>query len=261
MTTTTTTTPTSLNSMEPPPEMIGEVFEHCFASGNITGIQALACTNKQFNKSVAMFAETIKLEEFCPLLKIISAAQAQKCGFQAAPTSFFPKLKLINAYQAMSPHIENNAGVTYFNFTLQDDLTLRKIVEIAKSQGIEVSLWQQTLPEIGDVAIAQVFPCMLANNVFKDSRKKSFADQCTLVHEYGCELPTLEQYIIHIVLIQKISDQRLFGGDNSFLFSRSVTRVKNTPLLIGGPSQACIRVSSRNCNANKHDGAGGRRKF
>jgi hypothetical protein len=74
---------------------------------------------------------------------------------------------------------------------------------------------------------------MLANTVFKDSRRKSFDDQLVLVHGHGCELPTVEQYIIHIVLIQKISSQCLFG-DNHSTYGRSITRVKDVFLVVGG---------------------------
>ena len=157
----------------------------------------------------------------------------------------------------MSPHVEGKAGVKYFNFTLRDGLTLREIVEIAKGQGIKVGMsWDQILLEIGDVAIAQVFPCMLANNVFKESRNKSFDDQLVLVHGHGCELPTAGLQIMHIVLIQKISNQCLFG-QNPLTYGRSVTRVKNFPLVVGGSAPACLHVPYYNGCADEYCGAGG----
>ena len=162
----------------------------------------------------------------------------------------------------MSPHVEGDAGVTYFNFTLRDDLTLRQIVEIAKAQGITVNFsWDQILTEVGDVAIAQVLPGMGANNVFKDSRNKSFDDQVILAHEHGCELPMAGLQIMHIVLIQKISDRCLFGKNPS-TYSRSVTCVQGFPLVVGGSAPACLHVAS---GSNGYDyegrGAGGWRKF
>jgi hypothetical protein len=240
-----------------PEDLIGLFYEQCWTSGDIRSIQTLACTNRHYYKNLSKIVETINLEELCPLLKIISAPQAQEYGFPAVPASVLPKLKLMKAYQAMSPHIEGDAGVTYFNFTLREDLTLRQIVEIANGQGIEVKMfWNQILLEIGDVAIAQVFPCMLANNVFKESRNKSFDDQLVLVHGHGCELPTAGLQIMHIVLIQKISNQCLFG-QNPLTYGRSVTRVKNFPLVVGGSAPACLHVPYYNGCADEYCGAGG----
>ena len=245
-----------------PEDLIGLFYEQCWSNNDITGIQALACTNKHFYTNISTIVEKIDLNELCPLLQIIKAEQAKQCGFTAnKPTSVLPKLGIFKAYQAMSPHIEGNAGVTYFNFTLRDGLTLRKIVEIAKGQGIKVDIWwNQILLEIGDVAIAQVLPGMGANNVFKESRNKNFNDQRVLVQGHGCELPTVGLQIMHIVLIQKISDRCLFGQD-PFTYSRSVTRVQGRPLVVGGSAPACLCVDGVVGFDHEYYGAGGWRKF
>jgi hypothetical protein len=161
----------------------------------------------------------------------------------------------------MAPNVEGDAGVTYFDFTLPEDLTLRQIVEIAKAQGITVEIyWDKILPAIGDVAIKQVFPCMLANNVFKDSRNKNYDDQCVRVRRHGCELPTVEQYIIHIVLINKIYNQCLFG-QNPLTYGRSSTSVKDFPLVVGDSAPGRLSVSFfLGCDLERI-GAGSRRKF
>jgi len=244
-----------------PQDLIGLFYEQCWTNNDITGIQALACTNKHFYTNISTIVQKIDLKKLCPLLQIISAKQAEACGFPVQPISVLPKLGIIKAYQAMSPHVEGDAGVTYFNFTLRDDLTLRQIVEIAKAQGITVNFsWDQILTEVGDVAIAQVLPGMGANNVFKDSRNKSFDDQVILAHEHGCELPMAGLQIMHIVLIQKISDRCLFGQD-PFTYGRSITRVKGFPLIVGGSAPVCLRVCSSRGFDSEARGAGGWRKF
>jgi len=161
----------------------------------------------------------------------------------------------------MSPHVEGDAGVTYFDFTLRNDITLRQIMEIAKDQGIAVvMISDQILLEIGDVAIAQVLPGMGANNVFKESRNKNFNDQRVLVQGHGCELPTAGLQIMHIVLIQKIFDRCLFGK-NPCTYGRSVTSVRGCPLVVGGSAPACLRVFSDDGSDFEYYGAGGWRKF
>ncbi len=244
-----------------PGDITHQIFLQCFSNNDITGIQALACTNKHFYTNITMIIEKLDLAQLCPLLKIVSAEEAQKYGFTAQSAPIFPKLKLIEAYQEMAPHVEGNAGVSYFDFTLPEELTLRQIVEIAKGQGIGVGIyWDQILPEIGDVAIKQAFPCMLANNVFKDSRKKNYDEQCVLVRGHGCELPTVEQYIIQIVLINKISNQSLcLFGENPLTCGRSSTHVQDLPLVVGSSAPGRLGVS-RIWWVDEGFGAGGRRK-
>ncbi len=245
-----------------PEDITHQIFLQCWSNNDITGIQVLACTNKNFYQNITKIVETLDLEKLCPLLQIVSAEQAQRYGFPAQPAPIFPKLKLIKAYQEMAPHIEGNAGLTYFDFTLTEELTLRQILDIAKGQGIEVKIyWNQILPEIGDVAIQQVLPCMLANNVFKDSRNKSIDLQCVLVRGHGCELPTVEQYIIQIVLIQKISNQSLcLFGQNPLTYGLSSTRVLGFPLAIGGSAPARLHVDDCLAYVSGNRGAGGRWK-
>ncbi len=244
-----------------PGDITHQIFLQCFSNNDITGIQALACTNKHFYTNITMIVEKLDLEKLCPLLKIVSAQEAQKYGFTAQPALIFPKLGVIEAYQEMAPHVEGNVGVTYFDFTLPEELTLRHIVEIAKGQGIEVDFyWNQILLEIGDVAIKQAFPCMLANNVFKDSREKNYVEQCVLVRGHGCGLPTVEQYIIQIVLISKISNQFLCPfGKNPLTYGRSLTRVESLPLVVGSsvPGRLVVDASRWDFEVS---GAGGRWK-
>ncbi len=247
-----------------PGDIIGQIFLQCFSNNDITGIQALSCTNKHFYTNITMIAEKLDLAQLCPLLKIVSAEEAQKYGFLAQPAPIFPKLKMIKAYQEMAPHIEDNAGVTYFDFTLPEELTLRQIVKIAEIQGIEVGIyWPLTSQNIGDVAIKQAFPCMLANNVFKDSRKKTYDEQCVLVRGHGCELPTVEQYIIQIVLIQKISNQFLcLFGKNPLTYGRSSTIVQGCPLYVGGSAPARLGVFiATGTTSSTASGVGGSRPF
>ncbi len=244
-----------------PGDITHQIFLQCFSNTDITGIQALACTNKHFYKNITMIIEKLDLAQLCPLLQIVSAEEAQKYGFTAQPAPIFPKLKLIKAYQEMAPHVEDNAGLTYFDFTLPEDLTLRQIVEIAKGQGIGVDIQRdKILQDIGDVAIKQAFPCTLANNVFKESRKKTYDEQCVLVGGHGCELPTVEQYIIQIVLISKISNQSLcLFGENSSTYGRSSTHVEGLPLIVGCSTPAFFSVFNIE-SVNRCFGAGGQRK-
>ncbi len=245
-----------------PEDIIHQIFLQCFSNNDITGIQALACTNKCFYTNITMIVETLDLAQLCPLLQIVSAEQAHRYGFQAQSALIFPKLKLIEAYQEMAPHVEGNAGVTYFNFTLSEGLTFRQIVKIANGQGIEVEIyWDQILQDIGDVAIKQAFPCMLANNVFKNSRKKNYDELCVLVRGHGCELPTVEQYIVQIVLISKISNQSLclFGEKPRTYGSSSTHDVQGLPLVVGGSAPGCLDVNAR-IWGHEAVGAGGRRK-
>ncbi len=244
-----------------PGDITHQIFLQCFSNNDITGIQALSCTNKHFYTNLTMIIEKLDLAQLCPLLKIVSAEEAQKYGFTAQSALIFPKLKQIKAYQEMAPHVEGNAGVTYFNFTLPEDLTLRQIVKIAKGQGIEVEIhWSRILQDIGDVAIKQAFPCMLANNVFKDSRNKNYDEQCVLVRGHGCELPTVEQYIIQIVLIQKISNQSLcLFGEYPLTYGRSSTHVQGFLLVVGGSAPGRLGVLDFGWGRGT-SGAGGRRK-
>ncbi len=245
-----------------PGDITHQIFLQCWSNNDITGIQALSCTNKHFYTNITMIVEKLDLAQLCPLLQIVSAEEAQKYGFTAQPALIFPKLGVIKAYQEMAPHVEGNTGVSYFDFTLSEDLTLRQIVQIALGQGIEVKIYgDQVLLEIGDVAIKQVFPCMLANNVFKDSRKKNYDEQCVLVRGHGCELPTVEQYIIQIVLINKISNQSLcLFGENPLTYGRSSTRVLGFPLIVGGSASGRPVVRSSSFFGYECYGVGGRRK-
>ncbi len=250
-------------------DTIDQIFLQCWSNNDITGIQALTCTNKHFYKNITMIVNDenrVNLKQLCPLLKIVSAEEAQKYGFPAQPELIFPKLKLVNAYQEMAPHVEGNAGVSYFNFTLPEELTLRQIVEIAKGQGIEVDIsWINILLAKSVVAIRQAFPCILANNVFIDSRNKNYYEQCALVRGHGCKLPTLEQYIIQIVLISKISNQSLcLFGRNPETWGCSSTFVLDLPfdvdlpLVVGGSAPASLDVHRCRWVLEVY-GAGGRR--
>ncbi len=246
-----------------PGDITHQIFLQCFSNNDITGIQALACTNKHFYTNITMIVEKLDLAQLCPLLQIVSAEEAQKYGFTAQSALIFPKLGVIKAYQEMAPHVEGNAGVSYFDFTLPEELTLRKIVEIAQGQGIGVGIMCRDLIllDIGDVAIKQAFPCMLANNVFKDSREKNYDEQCVLVRGHGCELPTVEQYIVQIVLISKISNQSLcLFGQNPLTYGSSSTHVQGYPLFVGRSAPARLDVSCYYCWEFEDYGAGGRRK-
>jgi hypothetical protein len=240
-------------------DLIGEISRRCFSINDIKGIQSLACTNKHFYKNITMIVEKIDLKERYPLLKIVSAEEAQKCDFKAVPGPSFQKLSLIKGYLDMAPHIEDEAGVTYFDFILLEDLTLNQIVEIAKGQGIEVEFGtSQILSEIGDVATKQAFPCMLANKVFKNSRGVRYEAQSEHVRRHSCELPTVEQYIIQIVLIQKISGQCLFGKE-PMTYGSSSTYVWSSPLHVGASAPGSLFVCSGGNIYNR--GAGGQRKL
>jgi len=245
-----------------PQDLIGLFFEQCWSNNDFTDFLALACTNHYFYTNISTIVEKIDLKKLCPLLQIVSATQARECGFQALPASVLPKLSVMKAYQAMSPHVEGDAGVTYLDFSLPDGITLREIVEIARNQGITIHFsWTEILTEIGDVAIAQVFPCMLANNIFKDSRNKNFDDQLVLMMEHGCKLPTVEQYIMHIVLIQKISNQCLFGV-SPLTYGRTITICQDLALVIGSSSRGSLFASGSSDDCEYESvGAGGSRKF
>ncbi len=247
-------------------DIISEIVKYSLLN-NVTGIQALACANKHFYTNITAIVGKLDLKQLCPLLQTVSAEEGKTYGFPAQPASIFPKLKLIKAYQEMAPHVEGNVQgnpvLTYFDFTLPEDLTFGKIVEIAEDQKIGVSIsWDQILPTIGGLAIQQAFPCMLANNVFIDSRCKGYEDQCVLVRGHGCGLPTVEQYIIQIVLISKISNQSLcLFGKNPLTYGRSLTHVQGFPLVVGESDLARLNVYSDFGCSDKDVGAGGLRKF
>lgn len=247
-------------SNELPGDLVGEIHGQCVSNNDVTSIQSLACTNKHFYKNIKKIGEKINLKEFCPQLKIVSAEEARKCGFNAIPTSGISKLSLIKGYQDMAPQIEGEAGVTYYDFILSEDLTLNQIVENAKAQGIAaVFLNSEILSEIGDVPIKLAFPCMLANNVFKDSRKENYDAQCDRVRRHGCELPTAEQYIIPIVLKNKISGQCLFGQE-PMTYGRSSTVIGGRPVIIGGTATADFLVDTDSGYDAECYGVGARRK-
>ena len=171
------------------------------------------------------------------------------------PTSFFPKLGVMKAYFAMTSHIEGDAGVTYFDFTLPYDLTFKRIKAIAKGQGIKVEMeTPHILSKIVDSPFEQKFPGMAANNVFKDSRQMSFDP--ALVNGYGCELPTVQQYIIHIVLVQKIFNQCLFGKD-PFTFGLASTFAQDVSLIVGASDSNSINISTCGGWDCENCGAGG----
>ena len=122
-------------------DSIAEIFEHCFSQADFLSIQSLACANLYFYEALKKKVEDVDLQKACPFLSIISAQHAEKCGFPAQPPSAFSKFEVIKAYMTMNPHVEAQAGVTLFNFTLPDQLTLREIVQRMGNAGITADIF------------------------------------------------------------------------------------------------------------------------
>jgi hypothetical protein len=129
--------------------------------------------------------------------------------------------------------------------------TLNKMVDYAGSgqteeEKMQIDFFPRDIPtELGVDAVEETYVVLITNNVLKNSRSKSYSEQCAYVRdERQCELPTALEYIGLILLTRKIYNQCLYG-QNPLTFGRSSTLFKGFPLVVGGSAPGLLDVRIR----------------
>jgi hypothetical protein len=141
------------------------------------------------------------------------------------------------------------------------------MVEYARSgqteeEKMEIVFFPGGIPtELGEDAVEETYVVLITNNVFKNSRFKTYSQQCELVRDkHQCELPTALEYIGLIVVTRKIYNQCLYGRD-PWTYGRSSTVFWGFPLVVGGYAPGLFSVGTRYGYGGEDIGAGARRKF
>jgi hypothetical protein len=235
------------------------LFNSCFSVCDFATVTALACLNKHWYTHSTNFwvgRDLRDIKQLCPELTILDAkAQGVKCEDE-------PKISkplLLKWAKELSPHVEDNAGVT--QLTMPKGTTLNQLIQIAKAEGMTVHvLWDSIIQELGDVPVEQTYGILITNSVFSNSRSKAVNLQNKLVRRRGCQMPTVQEYIALLVFTYKAFKKCLYGHNPS-TFARSSTRVEDSPLVVGDlTSTARFYLGSSNFS-DESRGAGGQRKF
>jgi hypothetical protein len=233
-----------------------KIFFQCHSNSDYQGILSLGCVNKHYNKCTEIFWEKFDLR-CCKELTILDA-KTQGITIDDEPR--INKLQVLKCIKDLISHIENNEGVTLL--TMRKGLTLNQLVAIAAEKGMTVDIvWDRILQEQGDVPVEQTYVILITNNVFVDSRSKDYASQRDIVIGYGCEMPTVQEYVALCVFTNKCFQKYLYGG-NPLTFGRTSTHVGSHSLIVGGASAPGRLLGVyRSHWDNESKGVGGRRKF
>jgi hypothetical protein len=285
MTSTTSTTTTSsvmpvtanINAqvseeIEHPLEIIDvadKIFIKCLTHEDIRGIQALGCTSKPISKNIHSLKEekclvdTLYLQERFPDLRILDTNILPDLQVhEKFPISIFT---LVKGQQDLNPHVEGDVGTSIL--IMRKGTTLNKMVDYAGSgqteeEKMEIVFFPNNIPtELGVDAVEETHVVLITNNIFKNSRSKTYSQHCELVRdEHQCELPTALEYIGLIVLTRKIYNQCLYGQD-PWTYGRSSTMFQGFPLVVGGSAPGRLSVGGFHGFDSGRYGAGSRRKF
>ena len=236
-------------------DIVSEIFEYSFSGGDIKGIQSLACTNKCFYTYITKIEGALDFKQFCPGLIILDA---QTLGLVVDDEPPIKKLALIKNFRDMAFKVENNAGLTLL--TMTKGLTLNQLVAIAAKARITVHFGcNGILKELGDVPVEHTYRVVITNNVFINSRNKSYEVLLKDVLEIGCEMPPVQEYVALCIYTQKIFNLCLYGQDR-WKYGRSSTHVKKCPLAVGFSAPSCLVVDIQSRDLGRH-GAGGHRQL
>ena len=252
-------------------DVMDKIFIKCLTYEDIRGIQALACTSKPISANIHVLKEekhlvdTRYLQERFPDLRILDTNILPDLQvYEKFPISIFA---LVKGQQDLNPHVESNEGTSLL--IMRKGTTLNKVVDYAGSgqteeEKMKIAFFPNNIPtELGEDAVEETYVVLITNNVFKNSRFKSYSGQCELVREeYQCELPTGLEYIGLIVLTRKIYNQCLYER-NPLTYGRSSTLFHDDyHLIVGGSNPARLSVHlRRNGYLDERYGAGSRRKL
>jgi hypothetical protein len=279
--TTSTTTTCSVTQVTPnvwteesehPLEIIDvadKIFIKCLSYEDIRGIQALACTSKPISKNIHVLKEekclvdTLYLQERFPDVRILDTNILPDLQvYEKFPISIFA---LVKGQQDLNPHVESREGTSIL--IMRKGTTLNKMVEYAGSgqkekEKMQIDFYPINIPtELGEDAVEETYVVLITNNVFKNSRSKTYSQQCAFVRDkHQCELPTALEYIGLIVITRKIYKQCLYGR-KPFTYGRSSTFFNGFPLVVGDSVRARLLVNHFGGWDSEDLGAGGRRKF
>ena len=229
------------------PHVLEKIVPWC----ELSSINALCRVSKLLNQDVPACLSSETAFKLCgSRLRVINTGAAEM-------PSFSP-FELIKECLSLAPLVEGDAGLTFL--IMREGLTLRQLVTMAAEKGITVKIWwDQTLETIGNIPIWQAYGVLITNNVFKNSRNKSYADQETLVRGVGCEMPTVHEYVALCVFTQQCFKECPYG-QNPLTFGRSSTYSGGFRLVVGGSAPSRLDVDGGPSDGRSR-GAGGRRKF
>ena len=237
-------------------ELHREIISYC----DLRTTKSLACVNRYFNACVKAYEEQIDLKRDCPKLTILDA-KAQGITVDDEPK--VSKLQVLKWYNELTPHVENEEGLTLL--TMTKGLTLKQLVAIAEAKGIAVNLVRdEILREHGNVAVEQTYIIVITDSVFKKSRSKTYAQQQALVGGHKCVMPIVQEQVAHWVFTNIVFRKCLYSQSNGqilWTYGRSSTRVGNYSLVVGGSAPARVDVFRDYGLDDEVIGVGGRRKL
>jgi hypothetical protein len=249
-------------------DVADKIFIKCLTNEDIRGIQALGCTSKPISKNIHFLKEdkrlvdTKYLQETFPDLRILDTNILP--DLQVYEKFSISMFTLVKGQQDLNPHVESNEGTSLL--IMRKGTTLNKMVDYAESGQTEeekmaIDFFPDDIPtELGEDAVDETYVVLITNNVFKNSRYKTYSQHCAFVRdEHQCELPTALEYIGLIVVTRKIYNQCLYGQD-PWTYGRSSTMFQGFPLVVGGSAPGRLRVISSGYDSEGR-GAGSRRKF
>ena len=235
-------------------DIISEIFGYCLSGSDVTSVAKLSLTNVHFYKHIMHLVNQLDLKKICPELRILDA---QTLGLTAGDEPSMKKLALIKSFKEMAFQVEDNAGLTLL--TMTKGLTLNQLVVIAEKARIKVSVPDEISIELGDVPVEHTYRIVITNNVFINSRVKSYDKQQELVLEIGCEMPTVQEYVALCIFTKVIFNICLYGR-TPLTYGRSSTHVWGYPLVVVGRTPARLDLNAHHPVGHEDCGAGGRRK-
>jgi hypothetical protein len=229
------------------PHVLEKILPWC----ELKDIIELSCVSHSLRQGIIEHLSPETAFKICgSRLRIINTGSAEMPAFSP--------FELIKVCHTLAPLVEGDAGLTFL--IMREGLTLRELVKMAAEKGITVDiLGDKILEEIGDISIGQTYGVLITNNVFKDSRSKSYADQEKLVRGAGCEMPTVQESVALCFLTQILGI--CLYGQNPRTYGRTSTHVGGYPLVVGGSAPSRLDVSPEIGFDDEDCGAGCRRKF
>lgn len=243
-------------------DVIQHLFTQCISQGDFPCICTLSSLNNHYNQTVNKCWERLNLKQICP--QGLTILDLETMGFPGVEPKINP-IEVLKAFYEIAPHVEDNAGCTLL--TMPQDLTANQLVQIAKDAGITIAARPGCLQEHGDIKIEQAYVVLITNSVFMNSRNKNVDEQKTLLTGYGCEMPTLQEYITVCVLTNKTFKKCLYG-QSPWTYGRSSTCLEGGPFIVGASHLTRLAINSATPEDEERFhfdketcGAGGQRKF
>jgi hypothetical protein len=237
-------------------EHITTFFFECQSKNEWESIGAMACVSKQFYLRAEAYWKQFDIKLFCPELTILNA---KTCGITIDEEPLFSKLAILKCFKKVSPHVENNEGVTLL--TMTKGITLNQLVDIGREAGMIVNVDDGVLLALGDVPVGQTYVILIINGLFLESRNKDYPVlRDKLVVGHGCELPTVQEQFALCVFTYKIFQKCLLQGPDLVGFGYCSTYFGNLPLVVGTSVDGEVIVEPNHWDGHPY-GAGGLKKF